>query len=343
MLSPEKLKFAIAYNSMSEKAEVLRLRSGLAAGTFANAVAETQENAGLTVDGKCGPKSLDAVDALLDAWEAGPCGTEALGTVCEAPTEVASIGAWAGRSGIFDVKDSIELALKAGLAEVSLCAHAQDAGKPFTPFVSAPKLRDIVRRYRQAGIAPSLMFWPQPDVAHTEAVLAYLHEVHPGGDLASADLDAEEQWTRHPMRVKNGKAVAALYRAKWPVGLPLALNGITAALPKIQDLVDVADVVIPQAYTSNKPSQNGVPGERQQHVIQVWRKAAPKAQMVLGLAAYGQSGAGGLAAPEALERAFAVAKANGIPKVRYWALSNMSDPDVLVFVVSKSSKKCAHA
>lgn len=237
---------------------------------------------------------------------------------------VSRIGAWVGRAGVLPGWErSLAVARAVGLTDVSLVAHGQDAGKPFDPFVAPSKLRAVADAYTAAGIRPHAMFYPQADAKHAEYLLKYLAAAAPS--IASAELDAEEQWTHGPHE-KHGAAVARQLQAGWPKGCPIVVNGITAALGKIGDLVGIAETAIPQAYTSTKPGQNGTPGKRQSTVAALWRKAAPGARMVLGLAAYEQQGAGGLSAAEAMCRAFDAAQDAGVDEVRYWSLADLDGP-----------------
>jgi hypothetical protein len=248
------------------------------------------------------------------------------------------IGAWVDRRGVgSDWRKWLELATQLGLTDVSLCVHAQDAGKPFEAFVPAVKVGNIVKAYAAAGIRAHVMLWPQPRVSHANAVLGYLHDVADlaGPALTSAELDVEEQWTRSGYRLVFGPKVAQLYRARWPSGLPLVVNGITAALPKFLGLVAVADWVIPQAYTSTRKGQGSTPGTRQRVVLETWAKAAPRARMICGLAAYDQEGAGGYSAEQALLLAFEAA-ASRVDEVRYWSLAELAGGPDATFV----KKRC---
>ena len=249
------------------------------------------------------------------------------------------IGAWVDRRGVgSDWRKWLEVAVNLGLTDVSLCVHAQDAGKPFDPFQPAVKVANIVKAYAAAGVRAHVMFWPQPSPTHTSAVLAYLHQLVAlaGEALSSAELDCEEQWTRSASRLLRGKAVAAQYRRGWPSGLPLVVNGITAALPKYLPLVAIADWVIPQAYTSTRKGQGSKPGFRQLVVLDFWAKAAPKARMICGLAAYDQDGAGGYGAEQALLLAFDAA-AEKVDEVRYWSLAELAGGPDAAFV----RRRCA--
>lgn len=255
---------------------------------------------------------------------------------------VTRIGAWVDRRGVgSDWRKWLEVAVGLGLTDVSLCVHAQDAGKRFDPFVNAEKVGEICRAYAAAGIRPHIMLWPQPRAAHAVELLYYVSRVHhcAAGALASAELDLEEQWTRSVWRLLRGKAVAAQLRAGWPAGLPLVVNAITAALPKLGPMVDIADVVIPQAYTADRPGQRNMPGARQRVVLATWRKAAPGKRLVCGLAAYDQEGLLGLSAQEAMTLAFEVPyDAADVDEVRYWSLAELAGGPDAAFVRRRCSE-----
>lgn len=291
-------------------------------------------------DGSLGDETLAAVAkfARSPVSSAIPLDVEAaiLATTLPAPA-VKRIGAWAMRAAIFDPKSALASAQRAGLTDVSLCAHAQDESW-FEPFVSPVKAAEACRVLADGGVRPHLMFWPRPQLAHTNEVLDYIEAAYRNAPcLGSVDLDAEEQWTKSATRVTKGAEVAALYRSRWPKGLPLAVNGITAALPKIIDLVAVADVVWPQAYTANKTGQTGTPGKRQADVAAAWReKIGPNTKLCMGLAAYEQDGAGGLTAAEAMRRAFDAA-AQETDEIRYWSLGNVDGGYALAFVKGKTA------
>lgn len=252
------------------------------------------------------------------------------------------IGAWVDRRGVgSEWRKWLGVASELGLTDVSLCVHAQDAGKPFDAFVSPEKVGEICRAYAAAGIRPHIMLWPQPRLEHAEVMLIGIELIHhySKGTLASAELDAEEQWTRSAWRITRGKRVAAAIRAGWPEGLPLVVNGITAALPKISALIEIADAVIPQAYTADRPAQRNAPGDRQRVVLAAWRKAAPGKRLVCGLAAYNQEGLLGLSANEAMSRALKVPfDAPDVDEVRYWSLAELAGGPDATFVKARCAE-----
>ena len=250
---------------------------------------------------------------------------------------VQRIGTWVDRRGVgSDWRRWLDVGQSLGLTDVSLVVHAQDAGKRFSPFADAKHVATVCRAYEAAGIRPHIMLWPQPVESHAAALLAYVADVHDAarGALASAELDAEEQWTRSLWRLVAGKRVAAKLRAGWPKGLPLVVNGITAALPRIQPLLAIADTVIPQAYTANRVNQRSHPGDRQTVVLAAWRKAAPHARLACGLAAYDQEGLHGLPARVAMGLAFDAAAAE-VDEVRYWSLAELAGGPDAEFVRSR--------
>ncbi len=248
------------------------------------------------------------------------------------------IGAWAMRGGVQTQWTKVlQRAQQLGLTDVSLSAHAQDAGQPFEPFATASHVAAVLRAYAAAGIRGHLMFWPQPSPGHAKELLAYLAEVRrlAGDALVTAELDAEEQWTGHPRRSTHGAAVAAQLKAGWPSGVRLGVNGITAALPKILDLVRVADFVIPQAYTSTKKHQTRPPGTRQTEVAKAWRAKLPAGcKLLMGLAAYSQEGAGGHPAARAMQLAFDAAAAE-TDELRYWSLEALEGGPAHTFVKAR--------
>ncbi|MBT9557372.1 MAG: hypothetical protein IV100_15135 [Myxococcales bacterium] len=253
---------------------------------------------------------------------------------------ITRIGAWVDRRGVgSDWRRWLNVAVAVGLTDVSLCVHGQDAGKPFEPFQTAEKVANILKAYRMAGIRGHVMLWPQPRMNHAVALLDYLGRVADlaGHALTSAELDAEEQWTRSGYRVVFGRSVAEQLRAGWPSGLPLVVNGITAALPKIKPLIAIADVVIPQAYTSTRKGQGSTPGVRQRVVLDTWAKAAPKARLVCGLAAYDQEGAGDMSANDALSAAFNAA-AERVDEARYWQLAELAGGPDAAFVKARCAE-----
>lgn len=229
------------------------------------------------------------------------------------------------RAGLLDPRPWAKVAAGLGLTDVSLSASAQTHSDAFEPFLPARKLAASARPYLDAGIAVHVMLWPRPTVAHAGQLCRYVGDLYAAlPEIASVDLDAEEQWTRATTLRVEGESAAARIRSDWPEGLPLALNAITAALPKVQPLVDVADVLWPQAYTSTRPGQTSTPGKRQHAVHAAWTAAATRGQkLCMGLAAYGQDGAGGLSGPEAMRRAFDAA-AQHVTEVRYWSLQELS-------------------
>jgi len=239
--------------------------------------------------------------------------------------KVSRIGAWSMRAGLLEPSKWADVAAGLGLSDVSIAVQAQSFGQPFETLASTAKIAAACRAYAAAGVTPHVMLWPRPELQHGRDLAAFVVELLDAfHELGSVDLDAEEQWTRSGTLTKHGAATAELIREPWPKGLPLAVNGITAALPRILDLVAVADVLWPQAYTSSKPSQSSAPGDRQIKVHAIWAKhLRPGQALNMGLAAYSQEGAGGLHADEAMRRAF-YAAATRVGAIRYWSLQELA-------------------
>lgn len=236
------------------------------------------------------------------------------------------LGAWIDRRGVMKGWEQWpKVAAQLGFFDVSLVAHAQDAGKPFDPFVSASQLGKIIRHYDSLGVRAHVMLWPQPNEKHILAMNDYLGDVveAAGGTLGSGELDCEEQWTRD--RKNTDPQFATLIRAGWPNGLPLAVNGITAAVEKYKTLIAISDKVFPQAYTTTVKGQTSTPGKRQREVYETWQKLLrPEQELCMGLAAYSQDGAGGLSGVEAMHAAYNVVVDLGVREVRYWSLPNFT-------------------
>lgn len=252
---------------------------------------------------------------------------------------VRRIGAWSTRAGMYDPEPWAEVASKLGLTDVSVCGNAQSFLGEFDPFVSAAECAKALAVYADAGITAHLMLWPVPSTIYMSGLGEYVREVHRlFPRLASVDLDAEEQWTRHQRREAIGGKVAQSLRAAWPHGLPLAVNGITAALPNLLDLVAIADVLWPQAYTTTRPGQTAQPGKRQHEVFKAWKQRARMGAVVnMGLAAYSQEGAGGHDATTALRLAFDAA-AEHVGEVRYWSLQELSGGTDAAFVRARCTE-----
>jgi len=229
------------------------------------------------------------------------------------------------RAGLLEPAKWADVAAGLGLSDVSISVQAQSFSRPFETLTSTSQIASACREYETRGITPHVMLWPRPELAHARDLVAFVVELRDAFPaLGSVDLDAEEQWTRSALRAKYGAQVAEQLREAWPSGLPLAVNGITAALPHILDLVAVADVLWPQAYTSSKPSQSSTPGDRQIKVHAIWAKhLRPGQALNMGLAAYSQEGAGGLHADEAMHRAF-YAAATRVTAIRYWSLQELA-------------------
>jgi hypothetical protein len=246
---------------------------------------------------------------------------------------VTRIGAWSMRAGLLEPAKWADVAAGLGLHEVSIAVQAQSFNRPFETLASTAGIAAACRAYAAVGVTPHVMLWPRPELDHSIALAAFVRELLAAFPaLGSVDLDAEEQWTRSASRAKLGPIAADILRDEWPKGLPLAVNGITAALPRILDLVRVADVLWPQAYTSSKPSQSSTPGDRQIKVHATWAKYLQPGQTLhMGLAAYSQEGAGGLHADEAMRRAYDAAAAR-VTAIRYWSLQELAGGKDAAFV-----------
>ena len=193
------------------------------------------------------------------------------------------------------------------------------------------KLQDFSRAAKalsNAGITPHIMSWihdqdPAYVVDMMEGLAPLWEDV--GDEDMSLLVDAEAHWLH---RGNNEQQVA------YELGLltDAILLGVTGYAgvkrmePKYRSLVEVADYVIPQAYSNYTPKQAWTgswgwrPGPCQKMAYKNW--TSPLADVIMGLGAWHQARPG-MSVEEAMGTAFQTCEDLGIEEVAYWSRKHL--------------------
>ncbi len=305
------------------------------------AVALWQAENGLHADGMVGPKTFEAISDFEECpGYAEPPQAH--------PGDV-TIGVWgddsAGRMSKASYADRL---VELGISEVALMMNRANISKSADPWDLRWKdtgeegwddddlIGQIAALYASRNIKLILTCWPRPDKAQIDEMCAAMVPLLRLTNAAAFEVDVEGNWlVKHLKHFKSMKEAAeylarSMKQALKDAGLEDAKTESTtfghhAELGRHPTVTPLLDRACVQGY-STSPRQKGPvawnsylgPGRHQEWIYNRARKAGAK-EVVMGLAAYKQSGFKGKNADEAMRAAYDKTVELGIRHIRYWS------------------------
>lgn len=249
------------------------------------------------------------------------------------------VGAWVGNRDLNAPKRTIDFAREHGLTRLHIIVNDHSARWKKTkllPFDTRPidKILHLADLAHKAGIEVHLMSWVMPYESYIREAAKQLIPLAKACRAHSVEWDAEEPWTKAtaPGKMSYEDAGALIGKLFGGQAFEMGVNGIGyGSQKKIGPLAAVCDYICPQAYSTNK--QKLSPKTTAPKFAKRWRKLFPGKRLVMGLAAYSQTGipkvksdpsAGQYSEAEAMRTAIDATKTiEDVEAVVYWSFSHL--------------------
>jgi hypothetical protein len=277
----------------------------------------------------CYDYAVSANVSLDDNIEDDNISEEMFGFICDQASLVRSqqgihtVAAWAGGPSIRHPAPSVEFALEHNINRLVVICDDHSAHRDPTVYQLRPEGADAIvklcRAAKDVGIDVGLMWWPMP---HKEYLKTAAETLLPLAERCGADrleADAEEPWTKARQRMPYPEA-AGLIGDLLGGRILLGANGIGyTPVGAFAPLAEICDYVTLQGYmTSTQPVQDA-PAK----FAKRWHGHFHIQKLVMGLAAYRQSGIPGFSPTTAMRHSLESALAAGVNEVCYWWLQSI--------------------
>jgi len=305
------------------------------------AIALWQGENGLTADGKVGPKTFD----IISDFEQCPGYVQAP----QAPKGDVIIGVWGDDAANLMMKTSYaDRLVELGISEVALMMNRANLSKSADPWDlrwkdtgdegwdSDDKIGQLAEVYASRAIRLILTCWPRPDKAQIDEMCEAMVPLLKLTNATAFEVDVEGNWKLDHLKHFRTMDEAAEYlfrsmeQALVDAGLPNSQTESTtfghhSELGRYPTVTQRLDRACVQGYSTSPRSSGPIPwdsylapGKHQAWIYDRARKAGAK-EIVMGLAAYKQSGFKGHTADEAIRVAYDKTVELGIRHIRYWS------------------------
>jgi hypothetical protein len=341
---------ALAYNRKqgwdeSEVKLIQEVTGSLPDGTWGprtvRGVALWQEEQGLDGDGKVGPKTYDAIsDHEQCPGYAEPS---------QAPAGDVTIGVWGDDAANLMMKASYaDRLVELNISEVALMMNRANISSKADPWDlrwkdtgdegwdSDDKIGQLAEVYAARNIRLILTCWPRPDKAQIDEMCEAMVPLLKLTNATAFEVDVEGNWkTAHLKGFRTmDEAAEYLFRAMEQALVDAGIKdgetesttfGHHAELGRHPTVTQRLDRACVQGYSTSPRSSGPIPwnsylapGRHQEWIFNRARAAGAK-EVVMGLAAYKQSGFKGHTADEAMKVAYDKTIELGIRHIRFWS------------------------
>lgn len=284
--------------------------------------------ASLEEDGRFGELTLEAAKTFVDArtkdgvpdWLLA----QILAEAASAPrprSGIETVGAWAGSASLADPERDVAFAASTNVRRLDIVVNDHSKWRTEKAFTlrSRDRIARLVEVARAYGVEPHLMSWIMPYASYIEAAAASLVPLCNELGVASLQWDAEEPWTQAKHALTRADAATRLAYAFAGLRCPMGVTGIGYAnAARLGPLASVCAYVVPQAYSTTSSGQKPEVAPMKFH--KRWTDLFGR-PIVLGLAAYRQSGIPGHSVESAMRAAATAAVSTGVSTVVYWNLA----------------------
>lgn len=252
------------------------------------------------------------------------------------PMGITTVGAWCGSRSLARPEKYVQFAADHGINRLDIVVNDHSKWREPKDFTlrNSDKIVRLAKLAHEAGIEVHLMSWIMPHPGYIAQAAEQLIPLATLTNAASIQWDAEEPWMlarNHGGHRRGAEAIANAFRH---LPIPMGVNGIGyASVKKLKPLADVCDYLVPQVYSTRT---NGLdPRTAPAKFHRRWDKYFKK-QIVMGLAAYRQSGIHGYKnATEAMQAAAdAAAAIDGVDTVIYWSLYHATKNKAVAKVIA---------
>jgi hypothetical protein len=249
---------------------------------------------------------------------------------------IKSVGAWCGSATLAHPERDVDFAAENGINRFDIVINDHSASRAEREFTvrNTARIEALCRRAQDNGIETHLMSWIMPYERYIEGAAERLIPLC--GDVGAASLqwDAEEPWVLARKQKRMGfKEAASLIAEKFSdLSCEMGVTAIGfASIPKVGPLVEVCDYGVPQAYSTTR---SGVkPGSGQKMLHKRWRNKFGK-PIVMGLAAFRQSGIPGHTVESAMKACIKASGELGCTAVIYWSLQHIRSSSTVRKVIA---------
>lgn len=245
------------------------------------------------------------------------------------PVRMRVVGAWGGSAMRANPEFWVDFAKALRLNRIDLMVNDHSRARTCDgkfPHATAKEIARVAHLCREAQIELHLTSWILPCKSYIESEAEFLLPVMRDENVSSLVWDAEEPWTQTRGDLTHadaGNLVGELFSS-----VQVAVSAITYCdCAKIKPLADRAQLLIPQAYATDK---KGMDARKLVSIAYTrWKREFGRAPTIMGLAAYHMNGEPLRRMQEAVE----ATASYGIDTVCYWSLFNIRDnPAVAKFV-----------
>jgi hypothetical protein len=284
-------------------------------------------------DGEFGKKTLKAVQKHArdrtrkgaPAWQVAAIHAEAgtgLGEGQTATTGIESVGAWCGSSSLANPVRDVAFAVEHGLDRLDVIVNDHSKWREPSRFTirTPDRIHRLCDAAKEAGVEVHLTSWIMPHADYIDRAADVLIPLCERVGAASLQWDAEEPWTRARRRLTYSKAAARIREAFADLRCPMGANGIGyTPRAKFGPLAEICDYLVPQAYATSTSGIKPEVAPGRFHRRWTEKFARP---IVMGLAAYRQTGIAGHTPSSAIEAAVEATSALlDVHTILYWSLA----------------------
>lgn len=254
------------------------------------------------------------------------------------PTRLPTVGVWCGRSSLRNPGRDVDFALEHNINRFDIVVNDHSKWRTPKSFDTYDKKQivDLSRIARVYGIEVHLMSWVMPHEQYIVEAKEQLAQLMEETGAKSLQWDAEEPWTQG--RGDMTHAQAAQLIGELFSDTSMGVNGIGyAPKTKIGPLAEVCEYVVPQAYATRTSGLHPATAPYRFHTR--WSKAFKK-PVVMGLAAYRQSGIEGFTEAEAIHTAAQkTLLIKDVDTLLYWSLYHIRKNPTVAAEIAKLRKE----
>jgi hypothetical protein len=233
---------------------------------------------------------------------------------------IRTVGAWCGSSSLADPQRDVDFAVATNINRLDIVVNDHAKARAAQPFTvrSAAAIKKLCDTAQAAGIETHLMSWLMPHAAYIDQAAELLVPICEDVGASSLQWDAEEPWMLAQKPMDYQEAAKRIADKFSDLSCPMGANAIGfTSIAKFGPLADICDYVVPQAYSTT--SSGVTPGDGQRRIFDRYKNAFNR-PIVMGLAAFRQSGIPGHNVESAMTAGVNAANDLECDTVLYWSL-----------------------
>ena len=236
---------------------------------------------------------------------------------------IETVGAWCGSATLAHPERDVDFAVENGINRLDIVINDHSASRKERAFTvhNTSRIKALCKRAQDNDIETHLMSWIMPHRRYLEQAADTLIPLCEDVGAASLQWDAEEPWVlaeKH-MGFREAASLVAEEFSDLPCEMGVTAIGF-ASVSKVGPLLEVSHYGVPQAYSTTR---SGVePGSGQKMLHKRWRNKFGR-PIVMGLAAFRQSGIPGHTVDSAMKACVKASGELGCTTLVYWSLRHI--------------------